>query len=436
MSDSTDLGCDVLVIGAGPSGIAASVCAAERGAHVLMVDDNALPGGQIWRACAGETPAQRSAGKTANRWLDRLAASGVAFLSSTRVVAQLTAHSVLAESETNAIDISFQNMILANGARELLLPFPGWTLPNVFAAGGLQALVKSGFSVDGKRIVVAGTGPLLLAVAAYLRSKGARIAGIYEQSSFSNMVSFGASLLARPAILKEALAYRAALAGVPLRWGWWPVSAQGDRVVQSLTVTDGSRRETLECDLVACGFHLVPNTELQSACGCAIADGKTKVDKWQRTSVQNIFSVGETTGIGGLELALLEGQIAGLAATGFSDADPAAKTLLVRKKKLEGVARAMDRAFALRTELRTLVEPDTIVCRCEDIPWSEIRHQRSARSAKLHTRCGMGACQGRICGAALYYLSGWSSESTRPPIFPVRVSTLIRTPESLSKEKP
>ena len=434
MHRRTELSCDLLVIGAGPAGIAATVTAAERGARVLLVDDNSLPGGQIWRAKAGQKAENTEAGAIADRWFGRLNACGASRLPSTRVVARLTAESVLAESADKAVEISFRGAILANGARELLLPFPGWTLPNVFAPGGLQALVKSGLPVNGKRVIVAGTGPLLLAVAAFLKSNGAHIAGIYEQCSWKGAASFAGSLLARPVVLKEALGDMAALAGVPFRCGWWPVSAEGRDAVQSVTLTDGSRRKAIACDLLACGFHLVPNTELQSAFGCQLENGKTKVDGWQRTSVNNVFSAGEATGIGGLEMALVEGEIAGLAAAECQNSATAA--LLGKREKLRAFARKMDQAFALRPELLTLAQPDTIICRCEDVPWSEVRRQPSFRSARLHTRCGMGACQGRICGDALRFLADWANESVRPPIYPVRVSTLIGAPQPFTMEKP
>ena len=433
MSRRVELTCDVLVVGAGPAGIAACVSAAKSGARVILVDDNPLPGGQVWRAATNETPRSGSSNRDAALWIGRIRECGATLLSSTRVVARLSDELVIAENEREAIEISFGSAVLATGARELVLPFPGWTLPNVFAAGGLQALVKSGYSVQGKTIVVAGTGPLLLAVAGFLKSKGARIEGVYEQCSWNRMIRFGASVLIRPAMLWSALGYGANLRGSVFHCGWWPVSAQGDECVNSITVTNGNQAKTIECDLVACGFHLIPNTELQSAFGCKLTDGKVQVDEWQRTSVDRVFSVGETTGIGGLDLALVEGQIAGLAATGKNEQ---ADRLCSKRKTLEKMAHAMDRAFALRPELRNLAQSDTIVCRCEDVPWSMIQCQPSLRGARLHTRCGMGPCQGRICGSALEFLSGWKSEFTRPPVYPVRLSTLIRESQAISKEKP
>ena len=431
MSKKIELACDILVAGAGPAGIAAAVSAAESGARVIIVDDNLFPGGQIWRAATGEAVHTAPHSRDAEHRIGRLRECGATLLSSTRVVARLAEGLVLAESESEAIEIRFRRVILATGARELVLPFPGWTLPNVFAAGGLQALVKSGFPVREKRIVVAGTGPLLLAVAAFLKSHGAVIEGVFEQSPWARVVRFACSLIARPAMLWSGLGYGARLLGSPYRCGWWPVSAHGFDRVNSLTVTDGSRVMTIDCDLVACGFHLVPNTELQSGFGCALTEGGVKVDESQETSVSDVFSVGETTGIGGVELALAEGEIAGLVAAGKMDR---AIPLIGKRRLLARMAQAMDRAFALRPELRDLPKPDTVVCRCEDVRWSALGRERSLRAAKLHTRCGMGPCQGRICGAALHFLSGWRNESVRPPVYPVRLSTLIREAQALTKE--
>lgn len=433
MSSRIELACDVLVVGAGPAGIAACVCAAEAGKKVILVDDNPEPGGQIWRTAAVEALHGGTHRQEAAFWFQRLRRCDVHLLSSTRIVAHLAEKLALAENESKAIEISFASAILATGARELVLPFPGWTLPNVFAPGGLQALVKSGFPVDGKRVVVAGTGPLLLAVAAFLKSKGARIAGVYDQAPWGRIISFAGSVLKRPTMFLAALTYGASLRSSPYRCGWWPISAAGVDRLQSVTVTNGTQVKTIECDMLACGFHLVPNTELQSAFGCALTDGKAQVDEWQRTSADGVFSVGESTGIGGLDLALVEGQIAGLAAAGKSDH---AMQLFPKRNSLQDSARAMDRAFALRPELRHLAQPDTIVCRCEDVRWSSLQGQQSPRPARLYTRCGMGPCQGRVCGAALQFLSGWKSAGTRPPVYPVRLSTLIREPQSIYKEKP
>jgi hypothetical protein len=152
-----------------------------------------------------------------------------------------------------------------------------------------------------------------------------------------------------------------------------------------------------------------------------LRNGLVQTDDLQRTSVPEIFCAGEPTGVGGLELALVEGQIAGLAAGGRSDS---AQLLFAARKKMRSFARALDRTFALRRELRRMPRPETIVCRCEDVAYSRLVQHRSWRAAKLQTRCGMGPWQGRVCGPATHFLFDWSPDSVRPPIFPTRFENL------------
>jgi hypothetical protein len=162
--------------------------------------------------------------------------------------------------------------------------------------------------------------------------------------------------------------------------------------------------------------------ELAELLGCRIEDGAVQVNEFQQTSVPHVYAAGEATGIGGLELSLVEGEIAGLAAA--NDRDEARKLFGVRTKG-KGFARVLNETFALRKELRNLVKDETIVCRCEDVTFGRLKMHDSWRSAKLQTRCGMGPCQGRVCGAATEFLFDWRVESVRPPILPVRVESLL-----------
>jgi len=284
----------------------------------------------------------------------------------------------------------------------------------------LQAMVKSGLPVRGKRVVVAGTGPLLLAVAAYLRKQGAEIPILCEQASWASLARFGVGLLGRPGKLVQGLQLKKEIAGIPFATNSWPIGAHGGQVLKSVTISRGGKTEVIACDFLACGFHLVPNVELQSLLGCQISGGYVQVDELQQTSVQGVFCAGEPTGIGGVELALVEGQIAGLAAVGEKSA---AQKLFGERRKARRFARMLDRAFRLRSELRSLPAAETIVCRCEDVPYSRVQEHRSWRAAKLHTRCGMGPCQGRVCGPATQFLFEWNPDSVRPPLFPARVGS-------------
>lgn len=412
---------DVLVVGGGPAGIAAAVRAAGASARVGMVDENLAPGGQIWRH--GPTEAPHSA--EALRWVEQFRAAGVTLLSGKRVFHRPEAGVLMAEDVDDVYELSYDRLILATGARERFLPFPGWTLPNVMGAGGLQAMVKSGLPVRGKRVVIAGTGPLLLAVASYLRKAGAEIPLICEQAPWSKLARFAAALIGYPSKIVQSFVLRKEIAGVPLATSSWPLAAHGNQKVEAVTISRAGRSEMIHCDYLACGFHLVPNTELPVLLGCRLRNGYVQVNDSQQTTVDKIFCAGEPTGIGGLDLALVEGQIAGLAATGKTNT---ARELFSKREKFRQFARLLDETFCLRSELRNLPSPETLICRCEDVSHSRLREHTSWRSAKLHTRCGMGPCQGRICGPATQFLFKWTPDSVRPPVFPARVEDLAAQP--------
>ena len=394
--------------------MAAAVTAAECGARVGLVDDNISPGGQIWR---GESSAADS---EAAQWVQRLEAAKVEVHCGTRVFHQPEPGVLLGEAAAGVSTLRYRQLVIATGARERFLPFPGWTLPNVMGAGGLQALVKSGLPVAGRRIVVAGTGPLLLAVAAYLQQHGAEVVLICEQASWSRLARFGSSLIGQGDKIRQALEMRRVLKNVKFAPNSWIVAAGGRETLKEVTISQGGRAETIACDYLACGFHLVPNTELAVLLGCALSEGCVRVDERQQTTVSGVFCAGEPTGIGGVELAVVEGRIAGFASAG----QHVPRGLYGQRAKLQRFARSLNAGFALRSELKSLVQPETIVCRCEDVSFGKLRQYSGWREAKLHTRCGMGPCQGRVCGAALEFLLSWKPESVRPPIFPVEFRSL------------
>jgi NADPH-dependent 2,4-dienoyl-CoA reductase/sulfur reductase-like enzyme len=406
---------DVIVVGAGPAGIAAALAAADSGKSVGLIDDNPTAGGQIWR---GSQSAPRKSASSI--WFNRLRKSAVQIIGGARVFHAANGE-LAAESDDSAIQITYGKLIIATGARELFLPFPGWTLPNVIGTGGLQALLKSGLEIAGKRVVIAGTGPLLLAVAAYARKCGAKVLGICEQTTRPRMVGFGMKMLLVRGKAPEALRFAYDLRGIPHWTDCWPVAAFGNRRVESVRISRQGLTSEIECDYLACGFHLIPNSELPRMCGCRLQQGFVQVDEYQQTSVAGTFCAGEPTGIGGLELALAEGEIAGYAATNWEDR---AKHLFAKRARYQKVVGILKDAFPLRPELKNLARPDTLVCRCEDVPHVRLCEHSSWRAAKLHARCGMGPCQGRVCAPAAEFLFGWEIDSVRPPVFPVRCSSL------------
>jgi NADPH-dependent 2,4-dienoyl-CoA reductase/sulfur reductase-like enzyme len=416
--DKSRYECDVLVVGAGPAGLAAAYRAAQAGRRVVVVDDNPTAGGQIWR---GEQREPRS--RDAQVWLEHIRSVDLQLIPGARVFQQSEPRVLLAEISGGGVcELMFESLVLATGARERFLPFPGWTLPNVTGAGGLQALVKNGMPIEGKKIVISGSGPLLLAVAGYLRSHGAEVLLIAEQASARRLARFGVGLVTHGGKTSQVFALRRELKGVRYLTDCWVVEAHGKEKLERLTLQRAGKRWSVSCDYLACGFHLVPNLELAELLGCEIAHGAVTADEFQETSVKQVYAAGEATGIGGLELSLVEGEIAGLAAAGVREE---ARRLFRDRAKHRRFADLLNDTFALREELKTLAGPETIVCRCEDVGFDCLRAHDSWRAAKLQTRCGMGPCQGRICGSAVEFLFGWKSESVRPPVLPVRVESLL-----------
>lgn len=410
---------DTLVIGAGPAGIAAAVTAAECGLRVGLVDDNPAAGGQIWRGGA-------HLAAPAKHWLERLEASRVTRLQGWRVFDSPRQGVLAAErngggSKGEIALLQSDRLILATGARERFLPFTGWTLPNVMGAGGLDAMVRGGLPIAGKRVVVAGTGPLLLAVAAHLTARGARIVTICEQAPLLQLMPLALHLFKAPGKLKQGIGYRWATRQSRYLTHCHVVAAHGTEQLQAVELRCGNRQWTRECDYLACGFHLVPNTELAVLLGCRLDDGFVVTDELLRTSQPSVWCAGEPNGIGGVELSLLEGQMAGFAVAGRQRD---AQSLLPQRRAALQFVRVLKHACELDTKLRTLASDSTIVCRCEDVRAGELRAHHDWRGAKLHTRCGMGPCQGRICAGATDFLFGWRDDSVRAPIFPVRVSSL------------
>ena len=417
---------DVLVVGGGPAGMAAAVRAAEGGVRVGIVDENAALGGQIWRSSALE----ESHTSQASSWLAQVRKAGVVVLSGKKVFHQPETGILMAEGLDDVLELSYRTLVLATGARERFLPFPGWTVPNVMGAGGLQAMVKSGLPIKGKRVVIAGTGPLLLAVAAYLRKHGAKIPVICEQASWRKLAHFGLALIKHPEKIVQGLQLRRDIAGIPFASSSWPIAAEGRETLEAVTISRDGKARTIRCDYLACGFHLVPNAELPILLGCRTKNGYVQVDDFQQTTAAGIFCAGEPSGIGGVELSLVEGEIAGVAATGQTSE---ARSLFSKRERFRRFARLLDETFCLRSELRSLPSSETLVCRCEDVPYSRLREHTSWRSAKLHTRCGMGPCQGRICGPATQFLFKWNPDSVRPPVFPARVENLAAHKEFMAE---
>ena len=430
-----DLRAGLVVVGAGPAGLAAAWAASRAGVDVVLLDSGPVAGGQVWRARRGVAAAPVA------RALAGLARAGVRVLTGTKVVMPLPGRTLLVELPEGARRLHWTRLVLATGARERLLPFPGWTLPGVFGAGGLQALVKGGWPIRGQRVLVAGTGPLLLAAAATLRREGAALAGLAEEADPRALARFGTTLLAHPGKGLQALRLGAALMGVPLLAGRRIVAAEGDGRVERVVLEEGGRTRTIACDALAASWGLVPQTELGQALGCALAPrfgaDALAVDAGQRTNVAGVFAAGECTGVAGAAAAQLQGEIAGRAvAAELASAPPPPDRLTRRLVREHAFAAAVATTFAPPARWRDRLRGDTLVCRCEDVPWSAVRDRPDLRSAKLATRCGMGHCQGRLCHDTLASVMQWPRLPVRAPLAPAPLAALLAAFDPSSTEEP
>jgi NADPH-dependent 2,4-dienoyl-CoA reductase/sulfur reductase-like enzyme len=398
---------EVAIIGAGPAGIFAARAAARK-ADVLVLDDNLRPGGQIWRR---------------NPLLTALPGN-VTLKTGVRVLGPWQEHSLLLETPDGPTVLEYDRLILATGARELFLPFKGWTLPNVIGAGALQALIKEGWNIRGKRIVIAGTGPLLLAVAALARKQRGKVLSILEQAPAERVLAFACQTALHPSKAAQAIKLGAG-AFLNYRTSSFIVEAIGKDRLTAVAYQIGEKRDQVDCDIAAVGYGLVPNNELAASLGCDTRDGYVVVDHDQRSTVANLFAAGEITGIGGVEKSMIEGEIAGLRSTG----QPADHCWRHRDRSWQFV-KLLEKSFRLSPALKNLATDDTILCRCEDVSLGEVNRFESWRLAKLQRRIGMGPCQGRVCGPAFSFLrcSGASDVepvSVRPPVFATHLQNLL-----------
>ncbi|MFE4261172.1 NAD(P)/FAD-dependent oxidoreductase [Streptomyces sp. NPDC056883] len=445
---------DLAIVGAGPAGLAAAVTAAGLGLRVTLLDAGERPGGQYFRHPAPGLGAARpealhhgwSAFASREAALRAHVSAGrITYLPHHHVWTVTpdpagspgtgpawTLHAVAGPDEAPAT-VRARTVLLATGAYERQLPFPGWTLPGVVGAGGAQAMLKAGLVLPGSRVVVAGSGPLLLAVAGSLAAAGARVPAVVEAAAYTGYAAHTPALLRNPGKLAEGATYGGALLrhGVRLLTRHAVTEAHGTDRVEAVTVArldrdwrplPGTARR-IPCDAVAVGHGLVPQLELATGLGCATrpspdATVALDLDAEQRTSVPGVWSAGETGGIGGAQLALAEGGIAAHSIAGR----PVPARLVRTRTRLRAFAAAMAGAHRPGPGWTGWLREDTDVCRCEEVPAGRIREAvedlgaRDARTVKLLTRAGMGWCQGRMCGPAVAALAGTDPAPDRRPL--------------------
>lgn len=464
----------LVIVGAGPAGLAAAVTAGLSGVPLVLIDAGARTGGQYWRHCAKADRGDMADHRLAEL-LDKLHAlvtSGVVthyagkqvWLIQTRAdgrfVLRCNDSGAVAGGEPIRMVIA-DRLLLCPGGYDRQLPIPGWDLPGVMTAGGLQAMLKEHQIRAGTRILLAGTGPFLLPVATALAAAGASVVGICEANRASRwwrgrkgLVTAGGVL---PGKLIEAGGYAAKLAKyrIPYYQGTVVNRISGENQVTAATITrrDGSRRRTVAVDTVGLGWGFTPSLELALGLGADTSvdtDGSlvAVVDNRQLSSVAGVWIAGEATGVGGAVKADCEGQLAGLAIAadvGVPVDSALAVSLQRNVRAWRGFAAAMHRAHPVPNDWSDHLTPETVICRCEDVTLAQVQTAQrdlladGPRLVKLVTRAGMGWCQGRVCGYAVGRLCSGNNEpraadlaalAGRPLAFPVTLSDIAEAEDS------
>ncbi len=467
---------DLAVIGAGPAGIEAAISAAETGVKTVLIDQLPGPGGQYYARPPVEF---RLAKKTKT---DLEAELLVRLLEGLPVVQRYHAcvwgifpegggWLVMLFGEGAPRQVRAGTLILATGAYDTPVAFPGWTLPGVITAGAALSLLKHQRVAPGKRAVVCGSGPLVLSAAAHLIDAGVQVAGVYEAARLlPKGLRYATTMLGQSHRMAEGAAYvsRILRAGAGYHTGWTILEARGDGQVEEAVLArldaggmpvPGSEQR-LAVDTVVCGFHLTPDTGLARMIGCAL-EYRPRQGGWVplrdelfQTSLPGVYAVGDGAGIGGAENARLEGILAGTAVAvrfGCLDEKRAGEIYGRLKPQLarqRSFARMLGELFTPSPGLIGLARDDTLVCRCEEITLGEVKAAvaqgaRTIGEVKNITRTGMGNCQGRMCehsvaGAIVRALAEENTSretvgrySIRPPLHPLPLGVMAEAAEEI-----
>ncbi len=435
----------VLVIGAGPAGLAAALAALEGGARVVLLDAADYLGGQYWRHLPTTRPARDesllhhdwSTFRSLRRRLESDPRCEIVTSAHVWAIEGHKVHVLVGEpdgTDRDAREYSAAAVVMATGAYDRALPIPGWDLPGVFTAGGAQALAKGERIAVGRRVVIGGAGPFLLPVAASLALSGSTVVGVYEASHAGRLLR---SWTTRPWELARTIAKVFETVGyvsshvrhrIPYATGRAITAIHGVDRVQSVTVSAidpswapiAGTEKTIDVDAVCLGHGFTPRLELPIAAGCLLtAQRFIEVDDDQRTSVTGVFAAGEITGVGGVDLALAEGAIAGHVAAGGKASDHQLRRHRARRRTYRRFSARLEAAHAIGANWSAWLTPATVVCRCEEVNFGRLcavvdaSQSAGLRSLRLLTRAGLGICQGRVCGRTVEELLGARSPGGR-----------------------
>ena len=409
---------ELAIIGAGPAGMAAAVLADELGLETVLIDEQGSPGGQIYRAIERAEPGNPlGADYLAGQSLAAaLRASHVDYRPNTTLWHIDTGGALFLETAGRTETLTARRILLATGAFERPVPIPGWTLPGVMTVGAAQLLLKSSGLVPEGRVVLAGQGPLLYLVAAQLARAGAAPAALFETTPLKNYLEAMrpvAGLWPGRRLLIKGLGLISAVkrAGIPIRRGLRGLRAVGRRRLERVAWEGGE----FAADYLLLHEGIIPNVQVSLALQLrhvwdrAQLCWRPSLDAWGQTSLGNVAVAGDCGGIAGAEAAVLTGRLAALDAAlwlghiGTTERDRSAAPIRAALDRERAFRPFLDRLYRPARSVMVPAEDEVVACRCEEVSVGKIR--RAARlgaqgpnQLKAFTRCGMGPCQGRICG--------------------------------------
>lgn len=423
---------ELAIIGAGPAGIEAAISACESGVKTILIDLFPLAGGQYYKPLPAAYNASKktSTEKEGESLINRLEKLPIKQLYDT------LNWGIFKEENGEGFQVTLygrgvpdqihaRRLILSNGAYDTPVAFPGWTLPGVITSGAAQSLLKNQRIAPFRRVLVTGTGPMLLSVAAHLIEAGVEVVDICEANRFNpNMILYGLTLVKEWQRLKEGAGYLSSLyrGKTAYKMGWTIIEARGKEQVEEAVIakTDDNgnpisgKEQTFSVDTVVCGYGLTPNTSLARMIGCKLIHHPQRGgwipwrDKTFQTSVAGVYMAGDCSGIGGAENARLEGFITGCAIaceSGHISQQKMDEILARFKPQLAQQRRfgqMLGKFFSPLPGLNSLAHDETILCRCEEIRLGDVKAAvaagaRTIGEVKMITRSGMGNCQGRMC---------------------------------------
>jgi NADPH-dependent 2,4-dienoyl-CoA reductase/sulfur reductase-like enzyme len=414
----------IVIVGAGPAGINAAEILLAYGQRPILLDEGRQAGGQGYRKPSPGLRLDMNAlmGSEAKKYRALHARfealrPKIDYRPGT-LVWGVEGKSLHLQQDGRASTLDFEALVIATGAMDRIAPLPGWTLPGVFALGGAQVALKDQGCFIGRRVAFLGSSPLLALAAQQYRALGAEVVAIADTTPFSRKLAALPALFNSPRTLLRGLAYLggAMRTGVPVLHGVTPVAIEGDGHVEALVVRDkGGRERRFACDAVALGYGLKPETQLAELAGATLAYDETfrlwlpRTDPDGRAG-NRLYLAGDGMAIGGADAAEASGALAahalladlGLGGSGDLDA------LRRRVSRLRAFQRGLSLAFAWPVSQIRALPDEVTLCRCEKVTVGEIRQAMAeelgpaeVNRVKAMTRCGMGRCQGRICGPTL-----------------------------------